>query len=62
LPDVGATVMLTVATVPLPIAAAFKPVAKHVYTPEIPLQYKDLPAAVRTGPGAAVMAVTDEIG
>jgi hypothetical protein len=55
-PAVGAIVTFAVATIPLAIVLAFMPTATHVYAPDVPPQYKDLPAEVRTGPAATVTA------
>ena len=51
---VEASVTLTTATTPLLMALAFRPVATQVNDPTPGLQLSDFPAAVNTGPAAAV--------
>jgi hypothetical protein len=38
----------------------FRPVRKQVYTPGVPAQARDLPAAVADAPAAAEIAMTSE--
>ena len=54
----GERVAVIVASTPLPIAVAFTPDAKHTNVPTPELQFNVFPAAVRTGPAAALSEAT----
>lgn len=49
---------VTVATVPLPMAVAFGPEARHTRVPDMALQLRVFPAEVSAGPATAVNEAT----
>ena len=54
----GATVTVTVAATPFPITLVLLPDARHRYPPDVPAQFSDLPAVVKTEPAASWIEVT----